>query len=162
MPPSLRRAAAMLCAAAPLLATTAARAEDVSTLDAGAHHLTVTRAGDTDFSVFDNGRLILHDKDDERVTFRGPYTGGGHTYVLLVQEPGGNSCDMFFRALDLDVSPPAFSPQFGNCGDKTIASVRDGILHVTVAPTVSTYASGSKPIAGQVITFGEGHYSYKD
>ena len=161
MSPSLCRAIVMLCAAAPLLATTAARAEDPRALAAGTHHLTVTRAGDTDFSVFDNGRLILHDKVDEGVWLRGPYTGQGHTYVLLVEWPGGNVCEMLFRAVDLDASPPAFSPQFGNCGDKTTASVRGGILQVTVAPTVSTLASGSKPVAGEIITFGNGHYTHK-
>lgn len=156
-----RRNLAVLTLTAQLLLATKAGAADVAALDAGSHHLTVTRAGDTDFSVFDDGALILHDKDDERVALRGPYTGQGHAYVLLVQEPGGNACEMVYRAVDLDASPPALSPQFGNCGNKTTATVKGGILHVTVGPTVSTYASGSKPIPGETVTYGQGHYTHK-
>lgn len=79
-----------------------------------------------------DGRVLVTDTEDDRVTIQGVYQGGGRTYVLFAEQSGGTACPSLYQAIDLSGSVPVASPQIGNCSDLPRVSVTAGALRLSV------------------------------
>ncbi|MFT8718477.1 hypothetical protein [Acetobacter sp.] len=133
--------------------------EPVTSLTVRDHQITVHTVGQTDHVIAVDGSILEHDTDNEQVGLLGPYTGQGHTYVLLAESAGGNACEMQFQAVDLTPSPARLSPVFGNCSPDVHVKVTGGELHATTGGYTGRPSVGSPKIPGETIVFRDGKFT---
>lgn len=134
-------------------------ADPVPALDAVGHHLAVHSVGQLDHMIELDGQPLLHDTEDETVGLLGPYTGQGHSYVLLAKSAGGNACEMQFQAVDLATSPARLSPVFGDCSPDVQVKIKGGVLHATTGGYTGRPDVGSPKIKGETVIFGDGKFT---
>jgi hypothetical protein len=104
-----------------LTITTAASAATTA-ISVGGHQLSV-QGSSTSHTVTLDGRPFVSDDSDMFVSLLGPYNGAGHTYVLVMEQSGGNACAAVYQAIDLSGSVARITPSFGSCDDEPHAHV---------------------------------------
>jgi hypothetical protein len=83
---------------------------------------------DQGFAVVAGNQLIIQTRD--YVSILGIFEGGGRTYVVLAENPGGSSGDVF-QAIDMSTTRYSISPIFGTGAGGEKPEVVDGALVMT-------------------------------
>ena len=115
-----------------MMAAGIAHGETVGRVDGHQFRLS---GGRGDFTLWADGRVVLHDTRDGSVSIAGVYAFGGdegdYAVVLVAQGAAGGGCPLRFRALILG-GRTMLSKPFGACGEsREIAQVNGTLVVVT-------------------------------
>lgn len=90
--------------------------------------------------VLVDGVTVFTDDTAFSVEVKQVLARGSSRFALIAVNSGGSACPTMYRAIDLSGPRPVVSPEFGTCSDVPTATIREGVLHVSM-PRVNARGS---------------------